>query len=134
MKLTLLKVILLLAAPLTITSCVPGVDMHGDWWNNNYAPEKQKWSLQGNNQSDFDRIWNSCEKSATEKINNFDAEMRDELIKDGVKQLNIGINQYKFERCLISNGFKFHPTGIKNNYANSCIGDAKDRPGCQSVR
>lgn len=133
MKLILFKVILLLALPLSITSCALGVDMHGDWWNNNYAPEKKKQSIQGNNQSNFNEKWNACEKSATEKISNLDAETKDKLIKDGVKQLNIGINQNKFERCLISNVFKFHPTGFKNNYANSCFGDAKNRPGCESA-
>ena len=139
MKPTLFRVILLSALPLSITSCVLGADMHGDWWNNDYATDDEQWVHPTLSKQAADNVAVKCSDDVNEKvlgIKDLSKIPKHEVNKILAKQSQaVGIRKTILrEQCYLDKGFKFYPRGINNDHPTACFGELKNRPGCQSVR
>ncbi len=138
MKPTLFKVLILLALPLSITSCVLGADMHGDWWNNDYATDDEQWVHPTLSKQAADNVAVKCSDDAFKKAFGIKEKLSNNEI---MKIMNDRKNHDKSiqsivlqEQCQLDKGFKFYPRGINNDHPTVCFGDLKNRPGCQSAR
>lgn len=134
-----MKNLILLISISVLTSCVLGVDMHGDWWNNDYATNDEQWVHPTLDKQAAKNIAVKCSDDANEKvlgIKNFSKLSRDEANKILAKQSQeVGIRKTILsEQCKLDKGFKFYPRGINNDHPTACFGELKDRPGCQSTR
>lgn len=139
MKPILFKVLILLALPLSITSCVLGADMHGDWWNNDYATNDEQWVHPTLNKQAAKNVAVKCSDDALQKVlgvksfsqlpNNKKDEIVNKMTSEQSKSSTI-----LSEQCKLDKGFKFYPRGINNDHPTACFGELKNRPGCQSAR
>ena len=105
----------------------------GNWWNSNYTNKfDEVWSPpKGMSPEQVESIRETCQEiSTSQEKPNFE-----DLIK------NYGLRKWKtvpdvvYEACLLDHGLKYHPIGVKGNYANYCsLSEVNNQfPGCRSV-
>lgn len=134
-----MKNLIVLISISVLTSCILGVDLHGDWWNNDCATNDEQWVHPTLDKQAAKNIAVKCSDDALQKVlgvkyfsqllNNKKDEIVNRLTSEQSK-----LSTILSEQCKLDEGFKFYPRGFNNGHPTACFGELKNRSGCQSAR